>query len=217
MRNLFLLLLLANLALLGWQQWLLPPPAAPGPAPGVRPLALLPLAEAPRAAARRCVAVGPFAEGAVIAAVSDRLRRRGFTVGELQRPGQDWLGHWVQVANLGTLEDAESARRRLVAGGLSDAYIMQVEEAQLISLGVFRERGRAEAVAGRARELGYLPRISDRSRTVQERWLRIELPPGAAFDVGSLGLPPSQIKRSEEISCDAARETEAEAAAAAEE
>jgi hypothetical protein len=218
-RNLFLLLLLGNLLLLGWQRWGRVPPA-PRPAPPVAQLELLaPAATAPGASvpadAVRCLQLGPFEDPGALAGAARALRAAGREVREVLRPGEVWVGNWVQIDGFGSLEAAEQARRRLVAGGLTDAYIMQVDGAHRISLGVFRERERAEGVLRRARELGFSPALGDRYRPAQEAWLELRLAPGERFDPALLALPPSQILRTEETACPP-RSATGDAAAASE-
>ena len=205
MRNLCLLLLLGNLVLLGWQRWVRPPPV-PRPALPVAQLELLaPVAAVPGAGgltdAVRCLQLGPFDDPGALAAAARALRAAGREVREVLRPGEVWVGNWVQIDGLATLEAAEQARRRLVAGGLTDAYILQVDGAHRISLGVFRERERAEGVQRRARELGFSPALGDRYRPAQEAWLELRQPPGERFDPALLALPSTQILRTEEVAC----------------
>lgn len=205
MRNLFLLLLLGNLVLFGWQRWGRVAPA-PRPAPPVPSLELLaPGMAAPDAGAPadgvRCLQLGPFEDPGTLASAARALRAAGREVREVLRPGEVWVGNWVQIDGLATLEAAEAARRRLVAGGLTDAYIMQVDGAHRISLGVFRERARAEGVQRRARELGFTPALGDRYRPAQEAWLELRQAPGERFDPALLALPAAQILRTEEVAC----------------
>lgn len=205
MRNLFLLLLLGNLVLFGWQRWGRVPPA-PRPAPPVPSLDLLaPVAAAPEpgvpAGGVRCLQLGPFEDPGTLASAARALRAAGREVREVLRPGEVWVGNWVQIDGLATLEAAEEARRRLVAGGLTDAYIMQVDGTHRISLGVFRERARAEGVQRRARELGFTPALGDRYRPAQEAWLELRQAPGERFDPALLALPAAQILRTEEVAC----------------
>lgn len=205
MRNLFLVLLLGNLVLLGWQRWGRVP-LAPRPGPPVaqlellEPLMVLPEASVP-AGVVRCLQVGPFEDPGALASAARALRAAGREVREVLRPGEVWAGNWVQIDGFSSLEGAEEARRRLVAGGLTDAYIMQVDGAHRISLGVFRERERAEGVQRRARELGFAPALGDRYRPAQEAWLELRQAPGERFDPALLALPPTQILRTEEVGC----------------
>jgi len=202
-RNLFLLLLLANLLLPAWYRWALPPPVPmPAALPGELELLAAPSLPVPVSAAdQRCLQLGPFASDAAAGAAARVLRAEGLELREILRPGEQWLGNWVQVEGFASLEAAEAARRQLVAGGLSDAYIMQVDESHRISLGVFRERERADAVLRQARALGFDPALTDRTRPAQERWLELRLGPGQRFDAGMLGLPAARILRAEEVPC----------------
>jgi len=200
-RNLFLLLLLGNLVLFGWQRWGRVQPAPPAALPAAQ-LELLAVPATPAAGtARRCLQIGPFDDPGALAGAARALRAGGREVREVLRPGEVWVGNWVQIDGFASLEAAENARRRLVAGGLTDAYIMQVDGAHRISLGVFRERERAEGVQRRAGELGFRPVLGDRYRPAQEAWLELVLQPGARFDPAELALPVAQILRTEEVAC----------------
>jgi hypothetical protein len=223
-RNVFLTLVLANLLLLAWQFWVEPGPAAPavpgpndlvlfdaapGPTPGP-PLASRPggsasepgmLATAP---AGTCWRVGPLPDVAAAQQASQRLTARGIDATAIARDSQLWLGHWVQIGGFPSVAAAESARQRLVAGGLADAYLMQDGAEPMISLGVFRDRGRADRVAGEARTLGFEVSIRDRYRPAVEQWLLIRPRPGRAPELADLSQAGDRIMRTESAPCDLA-------------
>jgi hypothetical protein len=177
-RNLFLVLLLANLLLLGWIFWVDPePPVSAWPA-GADELVMFgrarPAAAAlspPVAAASECLFVGPVPDLNAVQQLSASLARRGISMEPLPRDGRVWLGHWVQIQGFADRQAAEVARERLLKAGLPDAYVMQDGSLNIISLGVFRERSRAERVIEAARRAGFEALMRERVRTATEYWL----------------------------------------------
>jgi hypothetical protein len=230
MRNLFMTLVLANLLLLAWQFWIDPSPPGPEvpgdqlgtglalygsaassgptgsrpeparpPVPSAAAPSLLPAADA-----RSCLRVGPLPTEAAAQQAGAVLSRQGIDAAPFARDAQLWLGHWVQIPGFTSVADAEAARQRLVAGGIPDAYLMQDGPQPIISLGVFRERSRADRVAAGARELGFGVSIRDRYRPTVEQWLLVRLATGQALSPEALELTGDRIMRTEPVSCDGA-------------
>lgn len=222
MRNVFLALVLANLFLLAWHIWVdpdwqMPAPGStagtlelfapvPGPASSVASMAsAMPAtgAESPiHVAAGDCLRVGPLPDGEAVQQAAAQLTARGFAVSTVARDGQVWLGHWVQIASFDSVPAAEQARQRLVAAGIQDAYLMQEGSRPIVSLGVFRERDRADNVASAARALGFNVSVRARYRPVVEQWLLLEPPAGQAVDRSMLNLGSDRIVRIEATTCE---------------
>jgi hypothetical protein len=221
MRNLLLGLILANLLLLAWQVWVDPSsPAAPGgeadglvlygdgkaavakPAPGGQ---AAPAAAADGTAAAfapgACFRLGPLPDSAAAQQTAQGLAARGIDATPIARDAQLWLGHWVQISGFDSLPAAESARDRLVAGGIADALLMQDGPQPMISLGVFRDPDRADRVANAARELGFEVAIRDRYRPGVEQWLVIRPRAGQTLLPADLGLARDRIMRAEPVPC----------------
>jgi hypothetical protein len=206
MRNLVLLLLLANLLVLAWQRWIVPPQAADAlrlQAQRAPELLLLSLGSGSGAdpSLQACLRVGPFgsAEGAEQGARS--MAGRGIAAIVEVEPVEVWLGYWVQVPGLADRGAASRASEALAAAGLRDAYVVRTDDGFKVSLGVFKERGRAERVALVARGAGYPVQTTDRTRDGEEYWLR--LPPGTGSGVELAELEPEadRILRSESVPC----------------
>ena len=195
MRALFLLLLLANLLFLAWAQWVATPTAVPAVAPATvgpdaPPIRLQQEVQAPRAESpptqapvvpeaslsALCVSIGPFLDQAAADAASAQLQRLGFASRLRASVDEVRVGLWVRVTSLATPEDAANALVALQAAGLTDAYVVGNDEApgNTVSLGVFRDRGRAEEVSERVRRAGFTPETSDRLRTMDVFWLDID-------------------------------------------
>ncbi|MBM4196703.1 MAG: SPOR domain-containing protein [Gammaproteobacteria bacterium] len=210
MRNLFLVLLLGNLLFWGWRVWVAPPelPAMELRTPGKEPrIALLQPAGGPTAgmsaASGDCWRVGPIADPAVADALRARLDRLGFSPVLRNESGQIWVGYWVQLEPVPTREEADAMVARLSAGGLPDAYVVQTQPTFAVSLGVFRDRERADAVVATASSLGFRSQVGDRYRAGMQAWLTVRLPPGRKLPLQELGQQTGQILRSEPADCPA--------------
>jgi len=218
MRNFFLALLLANLLYAGWRYWIVPPDV---PADELRNVAAeakitalaRPATDMPRATAPTrleepqaagppdgdCVRIGPIAEGLAVDRLRTRLATAGFEASAFAEDGQIWVGHWVQIDSVASRQAADAMVARLAAGGVPDAYVFQTAPPFSISLGVFRDRARAEAVAGAAAKLGYRPQITDRYRPGTQYWVTVlrpgerVLPDGILDQEGGQRLPTRRI------------------------
>lgn len=174
LRNLIMGLLLANLLLLAWGRWIVAPdvadPWAFGDATGVRLVLIERVGHTDGGGSgsaqdgARCFRLGPFLSAEAAAAVGDRLSARGLPVDRTSEAGRIWVGHWVQLLDLPSVEAARQAVKTLVSGGIGDAYISNRTPTVDISLGVFRGRRGADDVIGLARDLGYTAEAMDRFR-----------------------------------------------------
>lgn len=218
MRNLFLTLVLANLLLLAWQFWVEPSPPVPvtgdglalfGDGKGSTPRSVPGQAEpaaasdvaAAAVAAGTCFRLGPLPDSTAAQQGSRSLADRGIDATPIARDAQLWLGHWVQISGFDSVPAAESARERLVAGGIPDALIMQDGPQPMISLGVFRDRNRADRVASAARRLGFEVGMRDRYRPGVEQWLLVRPRAGQALLPADLSLAGDRIMRAEPAPC----------------
>ncbi len=203
MRNLCLALLFINLLIAAWYGWIeapdRPPQSASPPA-----LALFQAGQPPKGGPNSgstgypgeqsggCLRIGPWADDTAMQQAGVRLAARGIAATPTAMDARIWLGYWVQIGGFETVEAAEAARRRLLAGGLTDALLMQEGAQSLISLGVFRDRGRAERIASRGRELGFPASIRDRFRPGVEMWLLLRPRQGET-------LRPEDLRQSEDL------------------
>lgn len=148
-----------------------------------------------------CVQVGPLPAAEAAAELSRSLASRGIPAATIARDTQVWVGNWIQVGGFASPAAADEARRRLVAGGLADAYLMQDGAEPVISLGVFREKERADRVAAIARGLGFKPVSTNRYRPAVEYWLLARIPAAGARPGDGLPLPRSGLLRVEPAEC----------------
>lgn len=184
------------------------PPAEAGVPPGAQPAAPGTTASPegiPLSDQASCLRLGPMPDGTAARRAATALAEQGYLADVEDRPGQTWLGHWVQITGFSTSGQAEAARRRLMAGGLVDAYLMEDGASSLVSLGVFRERARAERVLAAAQRLGFSPVIRDRVRPTVEPWVLVRLTAGQKRPaIPDLGPGGAWIVRSEATACPAA-------------
>ncbi|MFQ5634096.1 MAG: SPOR domain-containing protein [Gammaproteobacteria bacterium] len=218
MRNMIMALVLANLLLLAWEQWIAPGEVADPTrfADGVTDefgpqLVLYSAARAdtlpassgltPVADLRQCERVGPFDSPEPAAAIAQQLGRRGLIVDLLYETGDIWVGHWVQVIDLESGAAARQAVERLANAGLKDAYIVRTDPTVDISLGVFRGEAGADRVENLARGAGLEPVRHDRYRTGTQHWVSVELRRNQTLELTDLRLPTAQILRAETVAC----------------
>jgi len=201
MRNLLLLLLLANVLYFMWERFTARPqengvaivderalgprlqlidassPVAmtdeSGGAPASRP------SELAVQVGRSCVSIGPFrdqmeAGGALADFESQGLR------GKLRSmQGEVFVGHWVQIRNIADRATANAMLAELKKDGLTEAYVVQTEDEGIkISLGLFSELDRAERVELQAKSLDFGADISPRMREQTVTYVDLGLPPG---------------------------------------
>lgn len=128
---------------------------------------------------RACVTIGPFrdttdADSAVLV-----YRSEGMDAVLRETRGQIFVGHWVQIRNVADDTQANEMLATLQNGGLSDAYLVRTEDEGLkISLGLFGDLEGAEKIELEARSLDLPAEISPRMREADVYFVDIGLPPG---------------------------------------
>jgi cell division septation protein DedD len=218
MRNLFLVLVLANLGFAAWHTWYAPltpvlhaadpsmptltlvsevppdlrssgsisesqlAPANAGGAPGretasapppvaaaASPAAPTPAAAAPSpsppiAAAAppagdgttRCTTIGPFRDLSQAATATASLRMAGFEPQQRVAEGDIWIGYWVYIQAIPSVDEANKILAKVRASGITDSYVIpNSDSGTLVSLGVFSEISRRSSIArGVPRSIG---------------------------------------------------------------
>ena len=128
---------------------------------------------------RSCVTIGPFkavgdADTAVLEYTGEGMkavRRRGVA--------QVFIGHSVQVENVASRAAGREMIGKLAEQGLSDAFIVGSDESgYAIALGIFGQIENAEKVELQARAAGYEVEISPMMRDADVFFVDIGLPPG---------------------------------------
>lgn len=198
MRNLLLLLLLANVLYFIWGVATDDPPEEGveiidtsemgPPLPLADHQARMTLASAGAAAAsdtlpvmvgNACVSIGPFTNSAEAERVLTDYRDEGIRGIVRSTQGQLFVGHWVQITNVPSRDVGNEMLKRLIGAGMGDAYLVPSEDEGLkISLGLFDDRERAERVELQAESLNLPAIITPRMREAMVFFVDLELPPG---------------------------------------
>jgi hypothetical protein len=199
MRNLLLLLVLANILYFIWEMVIEEPPESGvavveisklGP-----PLELSRRPEAARsvgamlgasgqtdlaaAVGRSCVSIGPFTSSPEAQRVFQDYRNEDMRVTVRSTAGQIFVGYWVQIRDVPDRESGNAMIDRLVAGGITDAYLVPTDDEGLkISLGLFGEMSRAERVELQAESMNMAAEIAPRMREDTVFYVDVALPPG---------------------------------------
>jgi len=128
---------------------------------------------------RSCVTIGPFKENTDADSAVLVYSSEGMKAVLRSSRGQIFVGHWVQIRNVADEAEASSYLEQLKAGGLTDAYLVRTEdEGMKISLGLFGDIERAEKIELQARSLDLPAEISPRTRDGDVFFVDIGLPPG---------------------------------------
>ena len=199
MRNLLLLLVLANILFFIWEMVIEEPPETGVAIVEVSELGPpLQLSRAPQPATsvgamlgssgqtdfaavvgRSCVSIGPFTDSPEAQGVFRDYRNEGMRVSVRSTEGEVFVGHWVQIRDIPNREAGNAMIDQLVAGGLTDAYLVPTDDEGLkISLGLFGEMNRAERVELQAKSLNMAAEITPRMRETTLYFVDIALPPG---------------------------------------
>jgi hypothetical protein len=128
---------------------------------------------------RSCVTIGPLkerteADTAVLAYSSE-----GMKSSLRSRQAEVFVGHWVQIRNVKNNSTAKKMLAKLGEGGLTDAYVVRTDDEGLkISLGLFGDLDRAEKIELQARSLDLPADIKPRTADRTVFYVDIALPPG---------------------------------------
>ena len=128
---------------------------------------------------RSCVTIGPFKVSGDADSAALEYGNEGMRTAMRSEQGQIFVGHWVQIRNVADEATAKDMLEKLTAGGLNDAYLVRTEDEGLkISLGLFGDIEGAEKIELQARSLDLPADISPRMREGTVFFVDIGLPPG---------------------------------------
>jgi hypothetical protein len=201
MRNLLLLLLLANVLYFLWGRF-----TDEGEQPGVAvvteaqlgpPLALTEAVPAESEAnvdampgsgipselaavtGRSCVSIGPFRENSDAEAALAEFEANDMRASLRTTEGELFVGHWVQIRDIADRATADEMLKKLQEGGLGEAYMVRTDEEGIkISLGLFGDMSGAEKTELEAKSMGLPADISSRMREATVFYVDVGLPPG---------------------------------------
>jgi hypothetical protein len=128
---------------------------------------------------RSCVTIGPIkvrgdADSAVLEYRNEGMR----TALRLER-GQIFIGHDVKIRDVASRQEGREIVRQLGEQGLGDAFIVgNDEDGYAIALGIFGNASNAERVELQARSAGFEATIEPMTRDDQIYFVDIGLPPG---------------------------------------
>ena len=128
---------------------------------------------------RSCVTVGPFkvvddADSAVL-----EYNNEGMKTALRNEQAQIFVGHSVQIQNVASREDARQIVRRLGENGIGDAYpVGNDEDGYAIALGIFGNAENAERVELQVESAGFEVTIEPMMRDGTVFFVDIGLPPG---------------------------------------
>jgi hypothetical protein len=196
MRNLFLVLVLVNLAFAAWRAWFsgpeYPTQLISSGAPTIELFASA--TSSPTSAVDglpagadelqlACISLGPFPNRVDVQDAETALENSGFAVRQRTADGDVWLGYWVYLDAIETQEVAATMVDQLSNAGISEAYVIaDADSGNIVSLGVFSERARAQQRFADAQTLEMSPVIANRSQPGEVFWLDVTANGGRTFE-----------------------------------
>jgi len=128
---------------------------------------------------RSCASIGPFRSNTDADTALTEYAGEGMRTELRSTQGEIFVGNLVQIRNTANNLGANEMLTKLHAGGLSDAYLVTSEEEGLyISLGLFGDLERAEKVELQAKSLDLPAEIVPKTREGTLFYVDIGLPPG---------------------------------------
>lgn len=203
MRNVFFVLILANLAFAAWHAWFsgpdFPTQAIRSDAPAIELFASASDSSVSERTASAttpvdsqsllsaCLSVGPFPNRVDVQDAVGVLAEAGFNVDQRTAQGEVWLGYWVYLDAIETQAEAAAMVVQLAESGIDEAYVIaDADDGNIVSLGVFSERARAQQRFSDAEELGMTPVVTNRSQPGEVFWLDVTADNGRQFERAEL-------------------------------
>ena len=128
---------------------------------------------------RSCVSIGPLTVKSDADSGVLEYTAAGMKAAIRQERGQIFIGHSVQVQSVASREEGREILATLAEEGLSDAFIVGSEEAGFsIALGIFGNLANAERVELQAESAGFDVDIAPMMQNDDVYFVDIGLPPG---------------------------------------
>jgi cell division septation protein DedD len=151
--------------------------------------------------AARCTTIGPFRELSQAATAAATLRTAGFEPEQRVAEGDIWIGYWVYIQAIPSLDEANKILAKVRESGIADSYVIpNSDSGTLVSLGVFSEISGVSRRRDEVRALGFEPHVVDRTRRATVYWVDVTLRADQSIDFESL-QPPGRIMRLEQKPC----------------
>jgi hypothetical protein len=151
---------------------------------------------------RSCVTIGPFRANTDADTALTEYAGEGMRTAMRSLHGQIVVGHWVQVKGIADNFTANEMLAKLHSGGLSDAYLVTSEDEGLyISLGLFGDLERAEKVELQAKSLELPATIVPKTREGTMFFVDIGLPPGKGAGAMIEKYGENNVHLREEATC----------------
>jgi hypothetical protein len=128
---------------------------------------------------RSCVTIGPLKNSGDADSAVLEYSNEGMKTALRKARGQIFVGHSVQIPNIASRPDGRDIINKLGEQGLGDAFIVgNDEDGYAIALGIFGNAENAEKVELQARAAGFEVVISPMTRDGDIFFVDIGLPPG---------------------------------------
>ena len=128
---------------------------------------------------RSCASLGPYRNREDAERAEMQYAGEGMQAELRRTTGQIFVGHWVQIRNIASREEANGMLEKLHSAGMGEAYVISTEDEGLkISIGLFGEAAGAERVELQATSLGLNAEITPRTTEGTVYYVDIGLPPG---------------------------------------
>ncbi|MGI9234612.1 MAG: hypothetical protein ACR2RD_13335 [Woeseiaceae bacterium] len=128
---------------------------------------------------RSCVTIGPFKVRNDADSAELNFSAKGMKTKVRSTQAQMFVGHWVQIRNVADDVTANKMLSALTDGGLTDAYLVRTDDEGLkISLGLFGDLDGAEKIELQARSLDLPAEIAPRTADRTVYYVDVALPPG---------------------------------------
>lgn len=128
---------------------------------------------------RSCVTIGPFKVRSDADSAELGYKNEAMKTHIRSDRAEMLVGHWVQIRNVANNATANEMLSTLSGGGLADAYLIRTEDEGLkISLGLFGDLEGAEKIELQARSLELPAEITPRTEDRTVYYVDVGLPPG---------------------------------------
>jgi hypothetical protein len=128
---------------------------------------------------RSCVTIGPIRTQEEADQTVADFESQGMRASSRNAMGQVFVGHWVQIRNIPDRQTGNAMLDKLHDGGLGEAYLVSTEDEGLkISLGLFGEKSGAERTELEAASMGLKAEVTPRMHDTMVYFVDVGLPPG---------------------------------------